>query len=277
MEECEVDEPRASPLDEVSCIEDEELQSLTTTLDPSGRIIVTKKRAKGHLPEDPEQLRMKLRVECNVWLMMAAKFGNRRWLQGLTPQDFTKFVDYFLGKRVYSLEVPCTKDGGQATEPLRPPWQVMLRYELECRKLAFRRVREEGSTLADALKFAISDAELRELHFVSPIALMGTKRAYQDGDWPPKKKWLKDKGKGAKGEGKGAKGKSAKGKGKGSKGEGKNSKLVSSTPDGRQICFGYNSEKGCSVTSCSRVHCCRYKACLGEHSMLGCNRHKAGA
>ena len=40
--------------------------------------------------------------------------------------------------------------------------------------------------------------------------------------------------------------------------------LVSSTPDGRELCFAFNAQ-GCSG-KCGRVHACRVKGCYGQHA-----------
>ena len=147
-------------------------------------------------------------------------------------------------------------------ETLQTPWPVLLHYEHECRKSAFRRVREEGLTLANALRQAMADPELKEVHFTSPIALShmtsrATKRpaeaASSSSSGPPPKK--------ARTNAKAQKNKS-KGKGKGNQ--------VGSTADGRQICFNYNSPRGCSDPKCSRIHCCRNKGCGGLHPAFEC-------
>ena len=44
--------------------------------------------------------------------------------------------------------------------------------------------------------------------------------------------------------------------------------LVARTPDGRDICFKYNS--GTCTGGCGRVHCCRVKGCT--HTGPACER-----
>ena len=159
--------------------------------------------------------------------------------------------------------------------PLRPPWTVVLGYELECRKHAFECVREDQAQLSEALMDSIKNSELKENSFTSPIALMsrgGGKGQGQrlnghadDGaadDRPTKRpRGARPKGRG------GGKGQD-KGRGRGggqSKGQGKGGDLVSTTPDGRQICFSYSSPSGCSSASCARVHVCRVRGCNAAH------------
>lgn len=81
----------------------------------------------------------------------------------------------------------------------------------------------------------------------------------------------KGKGQGRnKGQGKG-RGKDRKGMGK----RGKNKGCSPMTPDGKYICFGFNSPSGCheQVTDgkCYRGwHLCGKAGCHGPHSMIGC-------
>ena len=115
----------------------------------------------------------------------------------------------------------------------------------------------------DALAEAMRDAELKEVHFTSPLALLG--RAGQKRNWDGQEgsggKWWKAGGKG-------------KGKGKGKGGKGKED-LLSNTPDGRQICFNFNSASGCSTQGCTRVHICRVRGCgATDHGAAG---HPANA
>ncbi len=123
-----------------------------------------------------------------------------------------------------------------------------------------------GTSLERALGDAMKDAELKEVHFTSPLALMGRKRINDDTKEWGTDKWPK-KEKGAKG---------AKGKGMGKKEGGKGAmagkqQLVGNTADGRQICFAFNNTSGCSTASCGRVHCCRVKGCgATDH---GCHAH----
>ena len=270
LEEVENDEPFASPLDEVSSLETAETQSLTASLDPTGRLRISKAKAKGRMPTTTEELRLRLRVEANTWLFLAVKFANRPWLQGLDPYLFSRYTDYLLGEKVYELRIP--KEN--AMESLQTPWPALLHYDYECRKSAFRRVREEGLTLADALRQAMADPELKEVHFTSPIALAhrtsrGEKRssdaASSNGGGPSKRQRTSTKAV------------ASKGKGKGNKGGGKDrpNSRMGLTPDGRQICFAYNTANGCNDPNCARVHICRARNCGGDHPITRCTRRAA--
>ena len=130
-------------------------------------------------------------------------------------------------------------------------------------------------TLKDAMELVVSDAEIKEIHFTSPIALMGsTKRA---AEVPINPRLTKAQRRAAAVAAKGGKGNPSKGKGKGKgegKGKGKNKNMVGNTPDGRQICFAFNSEAGCAG-GCGRAHVCRRRGCQKEHSILQCSMEGA--
>ena len=255
--ECEVEEPTASQLDEVTSIEEAETQNLTASLDPTGRLRITKQKMKGKLPTNSEELRLKLKLECNTWIFVSKKFTSKTWLQNITPGTWSRYADYLLGEKVANLKVPVHHH--EALESIRVPWSIVLHYEYEIRKAAIRACKEDGVPLDTALQAAMKDAELKEVHFTSPLALMPKgKRSAEDeggkgkaGKWAKQGGWPNQKGNKDKGKGKG------KDKGKG-KGKGK---LLSNTPDGRQICFSYNSPAGCATVNCTRVHMCRVPAC----------------
>ena len=59
-----------------------------------------------------------------------------------------------------------------------------------------------------------------------------------------------------------------KGEGKGKKGKDKS--LHSKTPDGKEICFKWNSMKERCRYNCGRVHVCM--RCLGSHPLHMCTK-----
>jgi len=144
MEEIEMDEPSASGLDEISSLDDLCNSTTSSGLDPVGRVLITTKRVKGVLPASPEQFRMRLRVEATTWCYLAGKFTSKQYLRDLAPALFQKYADYFLGAKCNSMQVP---DALGNMSPLHPPWQVVLGYELACRKAAFEAVRDEDEQL----------------------------------------------------------------------------------------------------------------------------------
>ncbi|CAE8596004.1 unnamed protein product, partial [Polarella glacialis] len=264
LEEVENSEPAASRLDEILSIEDSKVQSISAGLNASGLVQVARTKNKVLLPSNSEELRTRLKVESNAWLMLKTKFPNRTWLRSLDPTDFLDYAEYLLGKKCYNIQAQAGTGAG-ATEV--PP----------------RLVREEAAPLSDALKQACKNQELKELSFLIPLAhssssvRQGAKRSWSPGaggapgaqgapGMPGQgKKALKK----AAGQAKVAKAQAtapapapngAKGA-KGSKGAGKG-EFVNLTPDNRQMCWGFNSQAGCLVAGCARVHVCNRKGCL---------------
>ena len=280
VEQLEDNDSCASPLDEVSSMTDVDLSAQVSGWDAAGRSQLFRKRAKGSLPLDPESFRTRLRIERNLWLYLATKYNNRSWLAGLTPKVFEEYTDYFLGRKVLLLEI-CQADGVKT--PLRPPWQIILSYEFECRRAAFIMVAELGTRLEDALRLVIKDPEMKELAFTSPVAHLGrSSRPVSTGatgaimasakkgqhlidnpNYPLKRAASSQAQPRGKGKGK------AKGKGRG-KGKGKG--LCMATPDGRPICFNYSNQAvGCPEPCANgRLHVCRWTGCFGTHPTFEC-------
>ncbi len=108
------------------------------------------------------------------------------------------------------------------------------------------------------------DADLKEAFFTTPVAL----RAAQSVEQPYK--WHKACDKGGKGKGKKGK-KGEKGK-REIPGQLKGLNLAWRTPDGRDLCFAWNT--GDCACKCGRVHQCRVKGCYGDHKAID---HKSNA
>jgi hypothetical protein len=224
---------------------------------------ITRQRPKGKLPTNTEELRQKLRVEGNAWLMVAAKLRNKVYLRGLQQRHFDRYVDYLLGEKCYGMMIP--GPGGEKV-PLSPPWHIMLDYEFELRKKAVRRAHRNGRPLHETLQEVTEDTEIKELYFTSPVTFSAMQRPskFSRVEEPPTRF-----GEGGKSKGKGKKGKSGSdGKGKSKKGSvlpGTNLSLVSHTPDGKEICYRFNMRgKACDGT-CNRVHVCRVRNCNAAH------------
>ena len=269
VEECESNEPCALSLDEVSSKYDTSTSQLQSSLDASGHLRVLKTKAKGRMPEDTEALRRVLKLEGITWLCMAAKFRNKTWLHGLELSHWLKYIDYILGEKVNGLKV--TVDGSSVA--VRPQWSIVLTYEHRLRKEAFKQVQAGERTLAEALNAVTKDPDLKESYFTTPIALSGSAGFQRDAKWQKTGDGRDDKGKGKNGKFKDGKSRDGKGKGK----DGKSKKgtkhesqdrfgnvLVSSTPDGRELCYAFNAQ-GCNG-KCGRVHACRVKGCYGQHA-----------
>ena len=192
-----------------------------------------------------------MRVEMKAWLCMAARYKAKAWLHGLTAGPFHKSVEFILGEKVYSIQVPSI--GGEGTQKVRPDWSIILNFEHKLRKEAFKLVTRDGYTLADALRSVIRDAELKETYFTTPVALRAAMSASSHSEGFQQNKFQRFNSKGA------GKFQQQKGKGKGHKGKGKEVRkelqglqLAWRTPDNRELCFGYNT--GNCNGKCDRVH-----------------------
>lgn len=159
---------------------------------------------------------------------------------------FRKLSDHVLGSTVAGLRGA----NGQS-----PTWSLVLTYELELRKAAYRYVRDGVcACLETALDKACEAPALYSVHFVTPLQLGKTEINMElaGGDLPEP-----SKGKG-------------KGKGKWERQWGKAAKA----PDGRRICFAFNKSSGCDKASCAFAHICQ--RCFAKHSFQKCKyKHAA--
>jgi len=287
LEEVELDEPQAAPLDEILSVEAAESGEVSASFDASGRLRVSKGRSKGVLPTTTEEYRLKMRIEATTWLMISCKCVNRPWLQGYATGHFENYVDWILGEKVLLMSVP----GLNGMSSLQPPWSLFLHFDAACRKSAMKRVREEGVTIGEALKLVMKDSELKELHWTSPPALAprasSSSSSYQlpaifksssviDPRLQQQQQMAAAKAAELQAAAAGGNTLAAALKMKKVRKPKKipNKLLpvkgtVQNAPDGRQICFNFNSASGCSG-ACARVHICRRTGCGGSHSILNC-------
>lgn len=262
VEECENGEILASSLDEITSKTHKNTSSLQTSLDTAGHVRVVKNKSKGTLPSNTEEYRQALKLEAVTWMCMAAKFKSKHWLSDLKADHFQRFVEYILGDRVNAIKVPYDNQH----VAIKPNWALVLQYEHRLRREAFKLVNRGEATLGEALVRVTKDPDLKEAYFTTPLALTTaeTPVKFQKTSQKDNNEWTnrpKGKGKGKsqqhKGFGKGAKANASKGK------HGDLS-LVAQTPDGRDICFAFNSQ-GCNG-KCGRVHVCRVRGCYGDHA-----------
>ena len=207
-------------------------------------------------------------------MMAGFVHSNRAWLKGLTPQLFTEYVDYLLGRDVFGLEI----ENAHGNVIAGPSWQQLLKYEYAIRKETMRLVGSCSVPLAQALRDSWKNPSLKEVNFTTPTSLTiaasssGAKKRGLDEEeknQPNKKKsrnqrrreyerFLKEEQQGgAKGKGRG------KGRGKG------NNECASVLLGGTSICF--NSE------GCRRGDQCAFEhvsgRCVNEqakHPMYSC-------
>ena len=260
LEETESGEIVGSPLSDVASASEEASASLQSSLDPSGRIRITKERSKSKLPTSSEELRHKIKLEMNTFLMLAAKFRSKVWFENLCANDFNKHVDFVLGEKVYRIQMASAD--GTTTQAMQPSWTLVLAFEQKLRHEAYKRACRDGKKIVDTLEEVRSDASLKETHFITPLALEVASRSTNTTkeERPNKYARFELNSKAKKGRGKGKKGSS-------SGFQSKKGFVHSQTPDGRQICYGYNNNK-CTTKGCQRVHCCQF--CLQSHPKSAC-------
>ena len=266
LEEVEAGELRASLLDEVTCTVDEINANFQSSVDSSGRLRLTKERKKAKLPTGSEELRQRLRVEAHTLFILAARFRNKTWFQGLASKDFLLHVDFVLGDKVYLLQM-VRPEGGPTMQYANPSWQLVLNYEHRLRKEAYKMASRNNRSLVDTLKEARENATLKETHFVGPLALEMASRSHHQAGPPLKYQKLEvpppptaDPNWGSDRKGKG------KGKGKFLGKPSRSGFVFRKTPDGREICYAYNN--GACPGNCGRVHVCQL--CLKPHPRSVC-------
>ena len=125
-EEVEMNEPTASPLDEIISKRDTANSQIQSSVDSSGHLRVTRTKWKAKMPTNTEDYRKIMRVEMFSWLCMSARYRAKNWLHGLEASDFNKFVDFILGERVLGIQIP-TSDGSQ--QKVKPDWAIVLSFE----------------------------------------------------------------------------------------------------------------------------------------------------
>ena len=69
---------------------------------------------------------------------------------------------------------PAVSEIGSSTEKgaaFNPPWSLVLHYEYQVRKLAYKLALKESIGIGEALKKAMADAECRQRHFMDRLTL----------------------------------------------------------------------------------------------------------
>ena len=277
LEEVEGGDLLASTLDEVGCVKDDLHGQLQSSLDSGGRLRIIKEKKKAKMPVNSEELRAKVRIECNTMLMLAARFKNKTWFQDLSTKTFQRYVDFLLGEKIFQLQIP-KGDGSAQTMAANPSWDLMINFEHRLRKEAYRRTSREGRPLAVTMEEVMADATLKETFFVTPLTLeLARRSASATSTAPTGNNYGKWRGHEAGGASKQRPSPKGGGKGKSRKGRlGADSKagfVYSTTPDGRQICYSYNSQNSTCRGNCGRVHVCQF--CLSpKHNRHACPQQK---
>ena len=268
FEEVDEGEVRADQLSEV--VSQEELidDPVGAVLDKDGAIRL--RRAPRSVPQPATSVELWARVKVlGVTFQLAAyKHSSRLWLATASPQVWQLHLDYILGDKIGGFVVK------MGEHSVRAPWQIILSYEYQVRKTACRLIMFDDMDLASAMLAAQRDLDTKEQFFSTPTALsvslakpLSTKRLWTDA--PPVQTPFAKLKRDGKAAGKGDDGGKGKGKTKKlkKKGSGKSNWPNNKTPDGRNICFKYQTG-ACSNTGCSFVHVCTQ--CFGPHPMSAC-------
>ena len=258
--EVEHGEFKPESLQEVTTRDELDPDTLIPVWDSKGQMTVKRGTSRVPLPAGPEELRRRLNIMRNVYLMLKLKFPGRSDLQDLTPELFERYKEYLLGDYVYNLQARDSSDNVVHT----PPWQLVLAYEQAVRKQAFHYMVLDSLSIAAAWEKAWKDPVTKERHFSTPLSLY-SKRKPADPGMPTRDTWV------PRGSGKGQKGqKGHKGRGRGA---GRVFKGHAATRTGEPICFRFNTEEGCNLANCKFKHVCSH--CFdSSHNFIACAKRK---
>jgi len=174
LEQLDDGELEAEPLSKVTTVALEQ-ESVATQpgagvdVRKDGVLHVIKGKRTAPLPTGPEQFRAVMRVMALHWEMVHLKGAGRAVLKDYSTAVFEKHVEYILGDECLLI--------GEAnpTMSCTPSWELLMKYELEIRKLAVRKVNEGGTTLAEGMAFARTSVEHRTSYFITPLAMPGAR------------------------------------------------------------------------------------------------------
>ena len=248
------------------------------------------------LPSNIEQFRQRVHLWGTSWIMAASMHTNRRFLRDLDPMVFTHYLTHMLGEHVMGL----ISQGPTGSAVVGDLWFKFLDYEWEIRKHCMKECEKDEKTLAQNLRAAYKDVEIKMLHFTDPIQFKLKRKADQMVDTVvttpggvPTVGAPSAPGQGKRsvrraaaiaaaaaqqqqtwtppGKGKGKKGKKGKGKGKGV-GKGK---CKSKTSDGKPVCYAFNNPNEYCPGNCGREHVCGI--CGARNRPMHLCDHSAGA
>ena len=251
LEQVEDNAPHVEDLRDVTSLEDSQIGSYETVIDPASTFLRIKPgKTMTTPPANPEELRMRHRRIGLAWEMLRTKHSSRSWLPSRCLDGFRKLSDHILGDRIAGIHSP---DGRS------PAWSLILQYESEVRKHAYRLVRDGSvADLNSALSAACVAPEIYTMHFIGPLTFASASSGATPSPAADEVPWRKRSGKG-KGKGK-EKGLDVK----------KTIRKHHRTQDGQLLCFGYNKPSGCTKKNCHFAHVCQH--CLGNHSYINCRQ-----
>ena len=280
--EMESGEMRAEALKTVLNRDQDGEESLVPSWDNVGSLKLKRTIADIEEPTNPEELRRRISVMINGLIFISLQHTNRSELQGIRPEFANTYASYLLGDQVWAMFA----QDEQGHTIASPNWRLVLQYEFNLRKRAYREMCEDGTPFATALRNAWDDVLTRNRFFITPLAIASSSGAKSiemtsHTSTPVHKRSAADLSgqtgqrttgqQGGRGRGKGGKGKG----GKRFKGGGKGLEVpkgcARTTPDGRFICYGYNDFN----TRCRNPQCAFFSGhvcgiCFQKHPMYAC-------
>ena len=279
ISEMEAGEMRAEALKTVLNRDQDGEEALVPSWDNLGSLKLKRTTSDIEEPTNPEELRRRIAVMVNGLIFISLQHTNRDELQGIRPELANTYSNFLLGDQVWALIAQDEQGRTIAT----PNWRLVLQYELNIRKKAYKDMNELGTQFSDALKDAWNDVLVRNRYFITPLAIssstgskaveMNSGNQLSANKRPAEADFFVDRGgnrKGGKGKGKG-KGKNGKKLRTGGKGLEVPKGCARSTPDGRFICYGYNDfAVRCRNPNCPFIqgHVCG--VCFQKHPMYAC-------
>ena len=242
--------------------EDAEVDPMGAIIDKSGAVKIKKGYGETKEPKSSEEVRQRMKVLAHTYIMAGLKYPQRAVFAGLEPQDFLHYIDYLMGDQVMNLKSEDEKGSVVST----PTLKLVLSYEHQIRKEMVKKM-NSGVRQKQALEEARKDVSIKERYLLTPMSINAL-TAMQPSAEPTRSRSPRASGEGTSWD-RNRQGKS-RGKGKG-RGGGKDD-LHRKTPDGREICYKWNSMKERCRFNCGRVHCCM--RCVGQHPLHMCKEGK---
>jgi hypothetical protein len=267
----------AEPLTRVVPKDLAQSNSLDLDLDKLNRFRLKEGMKEIAMPSSSEDLRRRIQTLAITFYLAKVRHPNRAFLEDAEPDVWLPHVDYILNEEVAGLEAR----GADGKILHKADWNLVLSFEYQLRREAVRLILYEQITLGVALERARKDMQLKERYFTTPLGFSALSSlqhfsalsispssqstAASVSDTPTK--WKRVKKPWAE--------KILRGKGKGkgkprTKGKGKGKEMARETPDGRKLCFAFNSASEGCAGSCGFVHACRL--CFGQHPAHRCGQ-----
>eukprot|EP00439_Symbiodinium_sp_Y106_P003505 s13349_g1.t1 len=201
--EVEHGEFKPESLQEVTTRDELDPDTLIPVWDSKGQMTVKRGTSRVPLPAGPEELRRRLNIMRNVYLMLKLKFPGRSDLQDLTPELFERYKEYLLGDYVYNLQARDSSDNVELFERYKeyllgdyvynlqardssdnvvhtPPWQLVLAYEQAVRKQAFHYMVLDSLSIAAAWEKAWKDPAFHYMVLDSLSIAAAWEKAWKD-------------------------------------------------------------------------------------------------